>query len=85
MSRRRGVVDAYGWAACVAHRFLQVYGGVIVAEIDSGIELDDWQKEWAENAKNPAPLHPELEGHLYRADPSSRLGWDTLKHPLRQI
>jgi uncharacterized protein len=53
-----------------------------MAEIDSGLVLEDWQKEWAENAANPAPLHPKLAEYLERATPDSKLGWDTLKHPL---
>ena len=53
-----------------------------MAELNGGVELDDWQKQWAENMKNPVPLHPELEEHLVRADLGSKFKWDALKHPL---
>jgi hypothetical protein len=55
---------------------------VIVAEIDNGIELNNWQKQWAENMKDPAPLHPELAECIIPANPDSNLKWDALKHPL---
>ena len=51
-----------------------------MAEIDSSLALDGWQKELLENAG--APLHPDLAEYFVRADPDSKLGWDTLKHPL---
>lgn len=53
-----------------------------MAELDNGIELDDWQKQWMENMKNPVPLRPELAEYVLRADPDSQLKWDMLKHPL---
>src|SRR6516165_1291994 len=53
-----------------------------MAELDSGLGLDDFQKEWVENVKNPVPLHPELAEYVVRADPDKTLKWDVLKHPL---
>lgn len=53
-----------------------------MTELDSSVEVDDFQKERMENMKNSAPLHPELENYLVRADLDSKLQWDALKHPL---